>query len=137
MLQGINPLLSGELLWRLDQMGHGDWIVIADAHFPAHRFGVPVLEVASTTPDLLEAVLQVIPADTYQGPAVQVMQPEDGFHAPVIEVLHTTSGVGQDRFAQVERFDFYDQASRAFVIVRTLETRQYANVMLRKGVVGL
>lgn len=47
------------------------------------------------------------------------------------------SGVEQDRFAQVQRFDFYEQASKAFVIVRTLETRQYANVMLRKGVVGL
>ena len=35
MLTGINPLLTGELLWHLDAMGHSDAVVIADAHFPA------------------------------------------------------------------------------------------------------
>jgi L-fucose mutarotase/ribose pyranase (RbsD/FucU family) len=33
MLVGISPLLSPELLATLYQMGHGDEIVLADAHF--------------------------------------------------------------------------------------------------------
>ena len=36
MLNGIHPLLTGELLAVLDGMGHGDAILLADAH-PAGR----------------------------------------------------------------------------------------------------
>ena len=35
MLQGINPLLTGELLKRLGEMGHSEAVVVVDAHFPA------------------------------------------------------------------------------------------------------
>ena len=34
MLKGISPLFSPELLVTLYRMGHGDEIVLADAHFP-------------------------------------------------------------------------------------------------------
>ena len=34
MLKGISPLISPELLGVLARMGHGDEIVLADAHFP-------------------------------------------------------------------------------------------------------
>ena len=36
MLKGISPLISPELLKILCEMGHGDEIVLSDAHFPAH-----------------------------------------------------------------------------------------------------
>ena len=36
MLRGISPLFSPELLATIYQMGHGDEIVLADAHFPGH-----------------------------------------------------------------------------------------------------
>ena len=36
MLKGIHPALSPELLKTLAEMGHGDEIVLADTHFPAH-----------------------------------------------------------------------------------------------------
>ena len=35
MLKGISPLISPDLLKVLAQMGHGDEIVLSDAHFPA------------------------------------------------------------------------------------------------------
>src|SRR5215472_4578995 len=35
MLKSINPLLTGDLLAILSDMGHGDEIVITDANFPA------------------------------------------------------------------------------------------------------
>ena len=36
MLKGIHPAISPELLKILAEMGHGDEIVLSDAHFPAH-----------------------------------------------------------------------------------------------------
>ncbi len=35
MLKNLSPLLSPDLLHALASMGHGDEIVLADAHFPA------------------------------------------------------------------------------------------------------
>ena len=35
MLKGISPLISPALLKVLSEMGHGDEIALADAHFPA------------------------------------------------------------------------------------------------------
>jgi L-fucose mutarotase len=43
MLLGISPLISPELLAVLHRMGHGDEIVLADAHFPGDTFGKRVL----------------------------------------------------------------------------------------------
>lgn len=43
MLNGIDPLLTGELLAALDAMGHGDCVVLADAHFPAARLATRAL----------------------------------------------------------------------------------------------
>lgn len=34
MLKGIHPAISPELLKILAEMGHGDEIVLSDAHFP-------------------------------------------------------------------------------------------------------
>ena len=35
MLKGLDPLLTGDLLQVLADMGHGDEIAIVDANFPA------------------------------------------------------------------------------------------------------
>ena len=39
MLIGISPLIGPELLVTLHRMGHGDDIVLADAHFPGETCG--------------------------------------------------------------------------------------------------
>ena len=38
-------------------------------------------------------------------------------------------------FEMVERFDFYERAKNAYAIVTTGEKAQYANIILKKGVV--
>ena len=43
MLKGISPSISPELLKTLAEMGHGDEIVLADAHFPGHTMNARVL----------------------------------------------------------------------------------------------
>ncbi|MGN2336446.1 RbsD/FucU domain-containing protein, partial [Bifidobacterium longum] len=40
MLKGIPPIIQPDLLKILSEMGHGDAIVLADAHFPAESVGV-------------------------------------------------------------------------------------------------
>ena len=37
MLKGIDPLLTADLLWVLDAMGHGDDLAVVDANHPAER----------------------------------------------------------------------------------------------------
>ena len=76
MLSGIHPLLTGPLLAHLDAMGHSDAVVLADAHFPAHRLGTRVLDLPGVaTPDLMAAIRTVVPLD--DAPAVDLMATPD------------------------------------------------------------
>lgn len=43
MLKGISPRLSPDLLKTLAEMGHGDEIILAEAHFAGHTFRPRVL----------------------------------------------------------------------------------------------
>ena len=132
MLSGIHPLLTGPLLAHLDAMGHSDAVVLADAHFPAHRLGTRVLDLPGVaTPDLMAAIRTVVPLD--DAPAVDLMATPDGERLPVQEELVAAAGTGDVRF--IDRFAFYDAAAPAYLIVRTGETRVYGNAILRKGVV--
>jgi len=61
MLIGISPLVSPDLLAVLCRMGHGDEIVLADAHFPGETFNHRVLRADGLKiADLLDAILPLI-----------------------------------------------------------------------------
>ena len=68
MLKGIPKILSPELLKVLAEMGHGDKIVIADGNFPSESMGkngVVIRCDGHGVPELLDAILQLFPLDTY------------------------------------------------------------------------
>jgi L-fucose mutarotase/ribose pyranase (RbsD/FucU family) len=66
MLRGISPLLSPDLLAVLCRMGHGDEIVLADAHFPGETFNSRVLRADGLRiPPLIEAILPLFVLDNY------------------------------------------------------------------------
>lgn len=135
MLQGINPLLTGELLMHLDEMGHSDTVIIVDAHFPASRLAERLITLPGTTsPEVLEAVRSVLPLD--DSPAVDLMTSADGTVLDVQKQLLTAAGVTESDVRFVDRFDFYDEAEDGYVIIRTGETRTYGCVIVRKGLVG-
>lgn len=135
MLSGINPLLTGELLLHLDRMGHSDAVVVADAHFPAFAIGERVIDLPGTTsPAVLAAIRSVVPAD--DAPALDLMRSGDGTLLDVQRELIDAAEVGTEGTRFVERFAYYDLARTAFLVVRTGETRVYANALLRKGVVS-
>ncbi len=135
MLSQINPLLTGELLHHLDAMGHSDAIVLADAHFPAQRLANRCVTLPGVgTPELVAAVRSVLPLD--DAPALDLMRSADGAVLPVQQELIRAARVDETQVRHLERFDFYEGAGSAYVIVRTGETRTYGNALLRKGVVS-
>ncbi|MGV2982448.1 RbsD/FucU family protein [Microbacterium sp. AGC85] len=135
MLEGINPLLTGEMLLHLDRMGHSDAVVIADAHFPAWALGERVIDLpGTTTPEVLAAIRTVIPLD--DAPGLDLMESADGEVLDVQQELMHAAGTTVESTRFVERFAYYELAAPAYLMVRTGETRKYGNALLRKGVVG-
>jgi L-fucose mutarotase len=140
MLKGLSPLLSPELLGVLYRMGHGDEIVLADAHFPGHSLGVPVvradgLRIAA----LLDAILPLFELDGYVDSPVLMMDAVAGDRLdPAVETAYRAAidrhAPRTPPIARVERFSFYERARRAFAVVMTGETAKYGNVLLKKGV---
>ena len=134
MLMGIDPILTGQLLHRLDAMGHSDAIAVVDAHFPAQRLSSRVIELPGlSTPVVLAAISTVIPLD--DAPAVDLMTSADGLVLPVQDALIEAVGVSSANVRFVSRHEFYELAASAFVVARTGETRIFGNALIRKGVV--
>lgn len=135
MLLNVDPLLTGQILRALDEMGHTDSVVVADAHFPAARLahGLFVDLPGLATPRVLRAVRSVIPPDDQ--PALDLMASPDPELLDVQRELIEAVGLTPETVALVERYEFYDRAARAALIIRTGETRIYGNALLRKGVV--
>jgi len=135
MLEGIHPLLTGELLLHLDRMGHSDAVVVADAHFPAWALGARVVDLpGTTTPAVVAAIRSVLPLD--DAPGMDLMTSADGEVRDVQRELMEAASADEDSTRFVERFAYYDVARDAYLMVRTGETRKYGNALLRKGVVG-
>src|SRR6267154_1388249 len=75
MLKGISKYICPELLALLHRMGHGDEILLADAHFPGHSSGPQVLRADGiTVAQLLEGILPLLELDSYAPPLI-MMQP--------------------------------------------------------------
>ena len=140
MLKGLSPLLSPELLAVLYRMGHGDEIVLGDAHFPGHSLGVGVVRADGVRiAALLDAVLPLFELDAYVETPVVMMDAVPGDRLdPAVEAAYRAAidrhAPKTPPIARVERSAFYEQARRAFAVVMTGDTAKYGNVILKKGV---
>ena len=144
MLKGISPLISPELLKVLCEMGHGDELVIADGNFPSHSVGKDAVVIRADghgVPELLDAVLKLIPLDPYVEKPVALMEVVPGDTCPTPEIWdvykkilnrHEPNNCAID---MTERFAFYERSKKAYLIIATGETAIYANILLKKGVV--
>ena len=144
MLKGIPKILSPELLKVLAEMGHSDRLVIADGNFPAETMGKKAIVIRCDghgVPELLDAILQVFPLDTYVEKPVNLMEvmPGDKVETPIWktyeEITARHDGRGASAIGQIERFAFYEEAKKVYAIIATGESALYANIMLQKGVV--
>ncbi len=139
MLKNISPLLSPELLKTLMEMGHGDEIVIGDGNFPAASVAQRLIRCdGHGVNELLDAILQLMPLDTYVDKPAALMVNGDPENPPEIWAEYKKTIKKYESKAKlelVERFDFYDRASKAYAVIATGETAIYANIILKKGVV--
>ncbi len=144
MLKGISPLISPELLKALAEMGHGDELVIADGNFPCHSVGKNSIVIRADghgVPEILDAVLKLIPLDTYTEKPVALMEVVKGDTCGTPEIWATYEDIlnkyepDHHEIDYTERFAFYERAKGAYLIIATGEKAIYANILLKKGVV--
>ena len=143
MLKGISPLLSPELLALLHRMGHGDSIVLADAHFPGHSVNAHTLRADGLLiTDLLDGILPLFELDAYvEAPAAMMAPVEGDTPDPTVEAAYREilerHAPGTPAIGKIERFAFYEKARQAFAVVMTGDTAKYGNLLLTKGVTPL
>ena len=139
MLKNVPKIISPELLKVLCEMGHGDEIVIGDANFPAETNGKRVVRADGLKgPELLEAILQLIPLDTYSLENILLMQTTNGDPTPEIWAVYKQRAEKQDpnvRIGFLERNEFYNRSRNAYAVVASGEEAIYANIIIKKGVI--
>lgn len=140
MLKGISPLISPKLLATLSRMGHGDEIVLADAHFPGDTFNNFVIRADGLKiPDLLEAILPLFELDAYVENPIIMMDAVKGdkldpaVEKVYLERIHKTNPKIKS-VLRIDRYEFYHRTEEAFAVVMTGETAKYGNIILKKGV---
>ncbi|MGN1305883.1 MAG: L-fucose mutarotase [Oscillospiraceae bacterium] len=141
MLKNIPKIISPELLKTLMEMGHGDEIVIGDGNFPAETYGKRVIRCdGHGVPELLDAIMQLFPLDTYTEKPVMLMEVVPG--DPVVPVIWDEYKEIINKYEpenckidMIERFAFYERAKQAYAVIATGEEAIYANIILKKGVV--
>ena len=144
MLKGISPILSPELLKVLCEMGHTDELTIGDGNFPGHTYGKKAIRLDGLgVPEILDAILQVFPLDTYVEKPVTLMSVVEGdkvktppLWAVYKEIVAKYDSRGADCFEEIDKWEFYDKTKeKSSVVIMTGETAVYANIILKKGVV--
>lgn len=144
MLKGIPKIISPQLLKVLSEMGHSDRIVIADGNFPSESMGRDSIVIRCDghgVPELLDAILQVFPLDSYVDCPVTLMEVMKGdtVETPIWDEYKRIVARYDDRGAaavgNIDRFEFYEEAKKAYAVIATGESALYANVMLQKGVI--
>ena len=134
MLKGISPVLPPELLSILCEMGHGDTLVIADGNFPAASIAKDCKLVRCDghgVPEILKAILKLVPLDQYVEKPVTLMDvvPGDDCETPIWDtykqLVSEVDDRGADVIGTIDRFPFYDEAKKAYVVIATSERAQY------------
>lgn len=144
MLKNLDPLLNADVLYALQSMGHGDELVICDAHFPADSIaretvlGKLLRIDAVPAARALKAVLSVLPLDTFvDTPALrmEVVGEPQTIPAAQRDAQRVLEASGEKAsFAPIERMAFYERAKRAYCVIASGEQRGYGCFILKKGV---
>ena len=141
MLKGIDPLLSGELLRILDEMGHGDELLLVDRNFPAAATGRPVVRLGEVgVVRAASAILGVFPLDEFLDHPLERMEVNDDPSITTAEQDQLLELARRDHPRDLEwgivpRLDFYTRAKGAYAVVHTLEAQPWGCFILTKGVV--
>jgi L-fucose mutarotase len=141
MLKGIDPLLSGDLLKILDEMGHGDQLALVDRNYPAAASGRPVVRLGEASVlRAMTAILSVFPLDEFIPQPLERMEVDEN---PVRTTRAQDAVLDLARAAHprplewgiIPRLSFYDRARSAVAVVHTLDDQPWGCFILQKGVV--
>ncbi|HDL5552713.1 TPA: L-fucose mutarotase [Mannheimia haemolytica] len=140
MLKGIHPAISPDLLKVLAEMGHGDELVLSDAHFPAHSIHQNVIRADGlSVATLLEGISALFEFDQYVEAPLAMMQAVKGdtldpsVEERYLNAIKKVNGTAP-KIERVERFAFYDRTKNAYAVVITGELAKYGNIIIKKGV---
>lgn len=138
MLKNIPPIIPPELMKALMEMGHGDEMLLADGNYPSESAGPMVIRAdGHGVPELLEAVLQFFPLDTFVDINVVYIDPGHDYTPEIWDKFKEIfQESGEDfKIGKIGRFEFYDRVSKSYCIVATGEEALYACIILKKGVI--
>ncbi len=142
MLKGIPEIISPDLLKILDEMGHGDDLVIGDSNYPAASNAKRLVRAdGHGVPELLDAILSLFPLDTFVAEPVSLMQVVKGdptvpeVQERIRAVVRTHDPRGDAAIGTIERFEFYEKAKQAYAILATTEHGAYGCMIIKKGVI--
>jgi len=140
MLKGISPIISPDLIKILMEMGHGDELCIGDGNFPAATYAQRLVRLdGHGVNEILDAILALMPLDTYVEAPVALMQvvPGDNVVPTIWDDYKATIAKheGDKKIENIERFAFYERAKKCYAVVATGESAIYANIIIKKGVV--
>ena len=124
-------------------MGHSDRLVIADGNFPTHSVGKNAHIIRMDGHgvwEILDAILKLFTLDNYDEHPVRIMEkvPGDTVETPIwdeFEKIVSQYDTRKGLIGGIERFQFYEEARKAYLIIATSEEALYGNIMLQKGVV--
>lgn len=138
MLLNIDQLLTGEILHTLDDLGHNDRLLVADANFPWRKYNVPTHRIGTSTVPAMQAILHVFPLEQADGDAVVVRTHADGdslneLQLEILEIGRQTHGA-QLEFSTPTRAVYRELLKSTSAIVLLTDLLP-SNFFLRKGMI--
>lgn len=141
MLKGIAPIIGPDLLNALYRMGHSHEIAFIDANCPTPPDHSNVVRADGVSLlDLLAAALELLPIDDIGDDAIcrSSVRGDPSIMAPVyaeVEALCARLAPGKS-VRPLSNEEFGLRLGAAHTVVVTGERRLYANIVIRKGVIG-
>ena len=141
MLIGLPAILGPDLLYTLRAMGHGDEIALVDGNYPAQNDARRLVRAdGHGIIVLLDAILQVLPLDRTTPFAIfrAALNNDAAQRGSIHDQIETVCAGRAPTFGvqPLSGADLYPRVRSAHTIVATSETALFANVILRKGVIG-
>lgn len=142
MLSNISKIITPEIYKIIYNAGHMDEIAIIDGN---HQMGDNDQHYTMIAIDynhqLLEEILKYFPLDddkinpvTIQIPDYQDMEEPQAW-TDYEKILRSNETTVHIKMNKLSRDDFNKRLKSTYAIIRTLDTRLYANIIIRKGVV--
>lgn len=145
MLKSIDRMLNADVLYALRSMGHGDRVVICDAHFPADSVAREtslgrLLRIDNVSAErAAAAVLSVMPLDSFiDDAAIRMEVVGNPSEIPPVQqevqaAIDTAEGKSWP-LKGIDRYAFYDIAKSSYCVIATGDTRFFGCFIFTKGV---